>query len=119
MVSSLSWPERIEYHAVEDAELARLMRLEKPYSASIALVCAGAALGLLPQALPAAYKVWSGQAIESVDAIYLIVLVGTVVLGIATGVSAWQGQSGAQKALEAIRARPRIALPKGHPAAPG
>ncbi|MGF1610236.1 MAG: hypothetical protein ACFCUQ_12625 [Kiloniellales bacterium] len=115
----LSVPESMLYHAVEDGELERLMALARPISIIASLTAGGIFIGTLPQAIAAVIRLAKqGGAIDASLASYLVVCFVMLAVAVCTGVVALTGKSAAQKALEAIRQRPKIPLPRGHPAAP-
>lgn len=121
LVPSITFPATVEYHAVEDGELDRLMKLEKPISFGVCLTSAGVAVGTFVPALPVWEALLAGSTVAQVaigDVAYAVICAATAVLAVATGIVAARGKSDAQRALEGIRARPKVSLPPGHPAAP-
>ena len=114
---TISVPTRLEYHAVEDGELERLMKIHRPFYGAIALTALGVFLGALPEAINVLGKVVQQPATAG-DVLYLTVAPVMLAIAICTGVIAFVGKSERVKALEAIRARPKIPLPAGHPSAP-
>ena len=115
--SVLSVPGVMLYHAVEDGELERLMKIQRPFFGVVALTAIGGFFGVLAGAVEALDRVMQQPATAG-DIAYLTVAPALLAVTICAGIIAFTGKSGAVKALEAIRARPKIPLPPGHPAAP-
>ena len=115
--SVLSVPGSMLYHAVEDGELERLMKIQRPFFGVVALTAIGGFFGVLAGAVGALNKVMQQPAVAS-DIAYLTIATTLITVAICTGIIAFTGKSDAVKALEDIRSRPKIPLPPGHPAAP-
>ena len=115
--SVLSVPGQMLYHAVEDGELERLIKLERPIYAAISVAAVGGFLGVISQAI-SSWNLLAQQKGDLSDISYVVIAAVTFTLAISFAIFAFRGKSDAQRALEAIRDRPKIPLPQGHPAAP-
>ena len=114
---TISVPEQLEYHAVEDGELERLIKIQRPVFGGAALMALGVLLGVLPEAMNTVDKAIQ-ESLTIGEVLYLIMAPAMLAVVVCAGIIAFVGKSEGVKALEAIRVRPKIPLPRGHPAAP-
>ena len=81
--STLSVPREVLYHAVEDGELERLIRLAHPISAGIALSAAGVFLGCVPKIAQAHLKEIAPEERPAFDHLLLTLQINSFALQVA------------------------------------
>lgn len=117
--AAISGPKTMRYHAIDDQELASLMKFEKPFAVAFAATFIGLALGTGYQAFNALLAVLAAAAKPSMlDLAYLIGSPVALAIGATLALVAARGRSNVVTALRAISERTQVPLPRGHPAAP-
>ncbi len=105
------------YHAVEDKELDRFIKLERPVAFTVAALFSGIFFGTVYQALSAFLTVENGAGAAGVDdLLYVVACAGSFGVAMVGAVISARGKSEVMKTLEAIRERPRLPLPIEPPA---
>ena len=117
--ASISVPGSLRYYAVDEAELERLMKFERPLSFAVATVFAGIFFGTAYQMYEVVEAVKSGPVtLDLFDLGYVIVCTGSFGIALVSAIFSARGRSEVVKAMEEIKGRSKLTLPAGHPAAP-
>lgn len=117
--AAISGPRALRYHAIDDRELESFMKFDRPFAVAFAAVFIGLALGTSFQAYGAFAIVQEGAVRPSIrDLAFLIGSPMSLGIGVTLAIVAARGRSEIAKALNAVRDRSQISLPRGHPSAP-
>lgn len=117
--ASISVPGSVRYHAVDDAELERLMKFERPLIFAVATIFAGIFFGTAYQMFEVVQSARHGAAqISLFDLLYVIACAGSFGVALVAAICSARGRSEVVKAVKEIRERSKVTLPAGHPAAP-
>lgn len=117
--AAISGPRAMRYHAIDDRELESFMKFDKPFAVAFAAVFIGLALGTTFQAYGALMIVREGAVPPTMfELAFLIGSPMSLGIGVTLAIVAARGRSEIAKALQAVRDRSHISLPRGHPSAP-